>query len=249
MAMALADEPLLKGWLAPEHLDPGRLTEDAKARPYTRYVVVDNFFRAEALALLVRAFAERTFSEDNEGQNYDSRSSFVRPEDPIGELFYDRVWLEWVHAALGLPYPDRCNVITTARALPPDARGFWPHADDFPGAPKRIAVLVYLTPEWRTDAGGLLQLWQPLPLGDGPSEVLRWDDYLGRRLDFLGERDELIVELGGDWRKPVTRLRLLDQLVPIYNRAVLMDLRPGPAIHSVTPGLGRERHGILQWIN
>lgn len=249
MSSAQHHSSKLDHWLRPEHRNPWPLFQDALARPYGRTLIIDHFLTDEALATIDASFAKRTFTPDNEGLPYDSRSSLVSTDDELGEFFHDREWIEWLHAALGQSLPDRFGVITSARMNPKEALGFWPHVDDLPGIPRRIAVLIYLTPEWRAEDGGLLQLWQELPAAEALGEPLHWADQLHRRLDVLDHQRELYLELGGPWYLPKTHLRLIDQIIPMRNRAVLFALHPERMIHSVTPSRGRERYAILQWIS
>ncbi|MBR1033799.1 hypothetical protein JQ584_45395 [Bradyrhizobium liaoningense] len=98
------------------------------------------------------------------------------------------------------------------------ARGFSPHRDDLPSAPKRIAVLWYLSREWTPESGGLLQFGTQTRLPMSSPEPLRWKHWLGRRLDQ--------VSLGGPGDKPIVSLRLVDVLPPLNSRAVLLALHP-----------------------
>ncbi|MCB9765938.1 MAG: hypothetical protein H6739_39555 [Alphaproteobacteria bacterium] len=238
---------MLERWLSPRWLDPSRLAEDARACAHGRWLVVDGLLREEALARIDADFARRRFAPDNEGLPYDSTSSRVAPDDALAELFYAPAWMRWLHRALDEPEPEVCALTVAARIHPPDARGFWPHVDDLPGIPRRLAVLLYLDPGWRAADGGLLQRWQALPTRPG-DEPMRWADREREHLGFLEERRELVLELGGPWNLPVTRLRLLDQVVPERNRAVLIGLHPQQAVHSVTPSHGRARRAVLQWV-
>jgi hypothetical protein len=239
---------MLARWIRAEHLDTRRAAADAAARPFARYVVLDELFTHDALARIEAEFREASFNPDNLGTNYDSLGSAIPQDCELGRLLRDDAWLDFVHDALGLSKAVVEKNVTALRMHTPQARGFWPHCDDLPSDPKRIAVLVYLTQTWRPSDGGVLQLWTEAAAEVDVRPPLRWDDWRDRRLTFLEDSNALRLELGGPSARPVVSLRLVDAIAPLYNRALLMALRPVPAIHSVTPSNWRERRAILQWL-
>ena len=72
-------------------------------------------------------------------------------------------------------------------------------------------------------------------------------EYKDKRLDFLNDRYLMTIELAGTTFQ-AGKVMLLDQVVPAYNRVVFCDYTFDPAYHSVTPGNGRTRYSIVQWL-
>ncbi|MEX2205435.1 MAG: 2OG-Fe(II) oxygenase [Myxococcota bacterium] len=239
---------LVYRWLAPQHLDTRRLAEDAAANPAGKVVIIDNAFAAERLPEIERTLARARYTPDNDGLNYDSASMSLDPTLPLSELFRDASWLRWIHAAVGMRFAAPKTNRVALRRHRPAGRGFWPHVDDLRGDPKRLALLAYFNHGWSAADGGALQLWEATPPRRG-ARPLCWHAYVGRRLDFLGRRREVVVELGGPGERPVNKLRLVDTITPSNNRIVILALRPGQLVHSVTPSNGRSRRAILQWIS
>jgi hypothetical protein len=237
---------MLVNWLAAEHLDPNRIAQDVLARPSARYAVVDHFFKPETIRRLASDFDRDDLHPGCAGTNYDCTAGAVQRTDFSSRLLTSEAWLRYVHQALAMPYQPPYENIIALRRLRGGAFGTWPHIDDLQGAPKRIAVLLHLGSEWSPSDGCVLQLWTE-DESRSDSAPLRSAEWLDRRLGFLETATRLRIELGGPPDPAVTNLRLLDVLPPLPNRAVFLDLRE-PAVRSVTPGGGRRRDAILQWL-
>ena len=112
-----------------------------------------------------------------------------------------------------------------------------------------MAVLIYLNKNWKEDEGSMLQLWAQLDRGEAIDKVdYSWEEYGDKRLDYLNERYSLTTDLvTGDGLKP-SEVFLIDQVTPEYNRVVFADFIRDPAYHSITPGNGRERFAVVQWL-
>ena len=112
-----------------------------------------------------------------------------------------------------------------------------------------MAALIYLNKNWKEADGHILQLWIQVNHNELIDTVeFSWEDYGEERLDFLDERYSLTTDLvTKDGLKPA-KMFLIDQVTPEYNRIVLADFIRDPAYHSITPGNGRERLAIVQWL-
>jgi len=95
----------------------------------------------------------------------------------------------------------------------------------------------------------VLQFWVETPRHESVDTVeYSMEKYGNERLDFLNERYLLTTDLVAyDGGKP-SELFLIDQILPEYNRLVLADFIRDPAYHSITPGNGRTRYAIVQWL-
>ncbi|MCB9765937.1 MAG: hypothetical protein H6739_39550 [Alphaproteobacteria bacterium] len=241
---------VLQAWLRPELLDPRALQEQARARPFERYLVVDDLLRPEALEALQAAWATLPLVPDSPDLNYDALAMRLDgdPASPGHELWTSPAWHDWVARALDITLRQPGRTVVKARRHPPDSLGFWPHTDRDPEACKSAAALLYLTPDWRAADGGLLQLWEVETLDPAPAGLLRWDAFVGRPLGFLEEATTLEVEVAAPVGVRPARARLLAQVVPQANRLVLLDFQRGPAYHSITPNRRRSRQGVVQWL-
>ncbi len=250
VASACRRDPLLRAWLREPWIDPRVLHEQALARPFVRYVVVDDLFHPERLATIMAAYEDLTFYEDDPGLSYDSHAARVdnRAEMPGMELFMHPLWHAWVASVLGVRLREPGQSVVKLRRHPRWSRGFWIHTDRDSRRPKTAAVLAYFNRAWRVEDGGLLQLWEVRRSSPGSRPVFRWNDFVDARLDFLEDSRSLMIEAAAVEGVELVEARLLDQIVPRFNRIVLLDFDHSEAFHSVTPSHGRERKGILQWL-
>jgi hypothetical protein len=244
-------DPILAGWLSPNHLDPRPLRAAAAVRTLCSWAVADDFFRLDRIAELAAAHSSLDFEDDDVGLNY--HSTAVRTDKladaPAAELLNSMSWRRYVSFVVGAPAAHDRTVVKFRRH-PPRARGFWPHTDQDTADRKVAAVLAYLNPGWRAEDGGLLQLWHAVGPLDQAAEAraLRWNDYKCRPLDFLATSTNLEIELVAEDGGRLTQIRLLDQIVPAFNRVVFLDFLRSPAFHSVTVSGDRPRDGFLQWL-
>ena len=250
IARAVERHAVLSGWIRPEWHDPRPLAEQARVRPWVRWVVADDFFEEHRLDALVAHHSQLEYAEDDVGLNYHSTAARVdgRPEVTGAELLLEPLWHRYAAFVMGAVLVQPGRTVIKYRRHPPDARGFWLHTDRDHGQPKALAVLGYLNRGWRAEDGGALQLWATEPAGPEDPQPLRWADFEGRRLEFLRREVALVIEAADVVGVLPVRARLLDQVLPRYNRLVFLDFQSGPGFHSVTPSEGRTRAGFLQWL-
>ncbi|KFA94040.1 hypothetical protein [Archangium violaceum] len=250
-ARACREDPVLRGWLRPEYLDPRPLREVALARPYVRWAVADHFFREGPLQHLMRRHARLKFTDDDVGLNYHSNA--VRVDGKPGEVGLDLLahplWHRYAAFVLGAELRMPGTTVVKYRRHPARSRGFWLHTDRDRERPKALAVLAYYNKGWRASDGGLLQLWDVRPLRSAARhQVYRWKAYRGRSLSFLERQTVLRIEAADVEGLVLVEARLVDQIVPAYNRVVFLDFQHTPSFHTVTPSHGRVREGFLQWL-
>ncbi|MCK5359066.1 MAG: 2OG-Fe(II) oxygenase, partial [Gammaproteobacteria bacterium] len=130
-----------------------------------------------------------------------------------------------------------------------DSKGFWIHTDKTEQKDASMAVLIYLNKNWREEDGNILQLWTQIDHDEKIDTVeYSWQEYGDKRLEFLNERYMLTTDLVTSKGLKPAKLFLIDQVTPEYNRLVLADFIRDPGYHSITPGNGRERFAIVQWL-
>ena len=83
-------------------------------------------------------------------------------------------------------------------------------------------------------------------LGDLKADF-KWDDLKGKQLDVLNEEKIFPADISAMLGIESHQMILLDQIIPTYNRMVLIEFTENPAYHSITPSSGRERYAIVQW--
>lgn len=249
IAAAVAASEVVRSWIRPEWHDPTPLAVQAWARDAVRYVVADDFFEPAKLDALHEHHGRLEYSQDDVGLNYDSTAIRVdKQPDVVGtELLLDPVWHRYAAFVLGASLNAPGRTVVKYRRHPPGSNGFWPHTDRDPEHPKALAVLGYLNRGWKGEDGGLLQLWATEPADDAELAV-RWDDWENRELDFLERSPELTIEVAAELGVRPMHARVLDQVVPRYNRVVFLDFQTTPSFHSITPTGPRPREGFVQWL-
>jgi hypothetical protein len=68
------------------------------------------------------------------------------------------------------------------------------------------------------------------------------------RLDFLHTERVFSIQIPSLLSLESHQVFMVDQIVPVYNRVVLLDFSKGPGYHSVTPSCGSTRYAIVQWM-
>jgi hypothetical protein len=254
----LLESPALARWLAPRYLDPDRiaaLVQTASAKPNMRYLVLDDFFRGDALDELIAHCKTLGFSEELDRRDgtawllYDGAVKFANATDRGWDLFADPSWHAYCALLVGSSFPRPPRHVVKLRYHKPDATGFWIHSDAREGERSLVAI-AYFNREWRVEDGGLLQLWREDEASALNVPEVDWPDPT-RALDVLASKRIRTRTPGGGFRDEPDRARdlvLVDQVVPEYNRLFLCNLQTNPAWHSVTPSRGRARYGFVQWI-
>lgn len=240
-------------WLNPVYLDETNvenIRQSINAKPIVKYAVLDNFFNADKLDSLINSYADLNFSEELDRRSHDGKwlpydgEVVFADSDCLGsELFFDEEWHRYCCylTDTNLQFPVDTDI--KLRRHRHDADGFWIHTDS---AIRSLVIISYFNKNWRADDGGLLQLWRvDETLSDGS---LRVDSPSGR-LDVLNnERIQTKSPGGGFADKKPHDLVLIDQIVPVYNRVFICNLRANPTYHSVTPSNGKQRLGFVQWL-
>jgi hypothetical protein len=246
---------VLEQWIESPYLSARRidaLVESAAAKPVAKYLVLDNFFRLDALARLREHCASLRYSDDDRiagGQRlpYDSAVKFANASDVGWDLFNSPEWHAYCAKLVGATLTPGGKHVVKLRYHRPEATGFWIHTDAIEGE-RSIAVIAYFDEGWSTKDGALLQLWredEALAL-----DVPRFDTSDPEKpLDILSRHRIRTQTPGGNGAPRQPRdFVLIDQIVPERNRVFICNLQSNPAWHSVTPSRGRARHGFVQWI-
>lgn len=246
---ALCASSTLQRWLAPDWLSPAaidRVRTEASQRGDPRFVVLDEILRADCYAALADHHAGLDFEPTDLRKPYDSMLVGGRPDHFGGDLFFSSDWHAFLAALVVTPldHPGTAQLMLRKHRL--FANGLWPHTDRHVRAPVCVGMFLYLNPGWTKDDGGILQFWEVAERSiTGANGVARWAEYPGRRLDFLEDGDEILVEAGNASNTlEVMRLAKTEEVLPLANRMVVSDFRNGPAYHSVTPGRARHRYDI-----
>ncbi|MEZ5542125.1 MAG: hypothetical protein R3F42_08780 [Pseudomonadota bacterium] len=252
-----ADDPILKKWVNPHYLDPAvieRIRAASRSKPFFKFAVLDDFFNEAMLAAYLEQHLQLEFETDDPGLPYDSSWAKAKMDESLGaELFYHEPWHRLLASYTGTTLEIGAgNTSVKLRKHDPDSKGFWIHTD----RTKRksavaLAALFYLNRQWKEEDGAILQLWAESGRAEPVTEdavEYHWKDYKERRLEFLNERYLLTTDLVTyDAIRPA-ELFLIDQVLPEYNRLVVLDFLRDPAYHSVTPGNGRARYAVVQWL-
>lgn len=106
----------------------------------------------------------------------------------------------------------------------------------------------YLNPSWTDADGGALQIWDTVPLNDPNAPLIRYADYVGRKLDFLVGARQLNLEVGGINCIETVHASLQDIFVLSYSRLASLNFVNEPCYQPVTPTLAKYRKGIVQWL-
>lgn len=254
MSEQFEKDPILKKWVNPYYLKRNvidAISESSQAKPHFSYAVLDNFFNEDVLDEYIEKHKALNFRPDDPNLPYDSSVVYAEEGKSEGsELFYHKQWHMLLAEYIGTPleFPGEKTGVKQ-RSHAGDSKGFWIHTDRTGQKNAAMAALIYLNKNWKEEDGHLLQLWIEVNQGERIENVeFTWDEYGDKRLDFLDERYSLTTDLvTKDGLKPA-KMFLIDQVTPEYNRIVLADFIRDPAYHSITPGNGRERMAIVQWL-
>ena len=249
---------VLEKFLNPIYLDASyiaTLKETLKAKPLSKYLVLDNLLKPEILDQIIIDHQRLEFNEklDRTGADgswlpYDGALAGCDPNTLIGELLYSKEWHHYCLDLMGLAsYPRRTEI--KMRTHKKEATGFWIHSDAHGGGggKRDLVSILYFNKDWSAEDGGLLQLWTK-DIVDSPDTTTILPAQVTGRLDFLNS-SRLCVRPAGFWPYPQAHdLVLVDQIIPAYNRLFICNFKAEPAYHSVTPSNGKVRQGIVQWL-
>jgi hypothetical protein len=231
------------------------LQETLKAKPISKYLVLDHFLKEELLDQIIADHKKLEFDEkrDRTGADgswlpYDGALAGCDPNTLLGELLYSPEWQEYCLKLTGLePFQRRTEI--KLRSHQEEATGFWIHSDAHGGGggARNLVSILYFNKNWKNEDGGLLQLWRKDEVDDPETLQIGHKDTVGR-LDFLNNT-RLNVRPAGFWPYGGPHdLVLVDQIVPTYNRLFICNFKAEPAYHSVTPSNGKIRTGFVQWL-
>jgi hypothetical protein len=249
---------VLRSWISDPYLTARRvhsLAESAAAKPFDRYLILDDFFRTDAIdRLRDYCLSNVQFNDDIDQKSvsghrvpYDSSCRFADSTDIGWDLFSDPEWHLYCAELVGLKTVLHRQVVKLRRHRP-DANGFWIHTDSIPGH-RSITAIAYFNEGWSVQDGGLLQIWREDVLSAPGVPTIEAPDP-DKPLNFLHGETRIRTHTPGgkSLNRQARDFVLVDQVVPEYNRLFLCNLQTSPAWHSVTPSRGRPRYGFVQWI-
>lgn len=234
------------------------LRESVKSKPISKYLVLDNFFKEEILDSIILEHQQLDFDEkrDRTGAQgqwlaYDGALAGCSPNSILGRLLYSEDWQEFILNLMGLPETPRRTEIKL-RQHRKDADGFWLHTDSGGGGSKGsardIVAITYYNRDWKTDDGGLLQLWRLDEANLRDTPLYTHEDGLNGPMNFLKQARIKARPAGVFPFDTPQDFILVDQVLPVYNRIFLCNFKDEPAFHSVTPSNGKTREGFVQWL-
>lgn len=245
---------LLESWLNEQYLDPNYindLVETMRAKPEIKYLVLDNFFKQEKIDQFIEEHKKLKFSEkldmyDHEGKilPYDSAVSFMQSNNYGYELLFSEEWFNYLSKLTSCPVNDNSFTEVKLRYHKADAKGFWIHTDS---SERSIVFICYFNKNWKVSDGGMLQLWRIDECECQDTLVV--DGAMDHKMNYLNNSRLRTSTPGGGFSDEKSHdLVLVDQILPIYNRVFISNLRANPTFHSVTPSADKERTGFVQWI-
>lgn len=252
---------VLKEYINPLYLNPAYLKilkESVKAKPISKYLVLDNFFQEEVLERIVKEHHELNFDaitgQKGELLPYDGAEldlAMCSPDSLLGRLLYSQEWQQFLLELMALPENTR-RVEIKLRQHHQDADGFWLHTDSGGGGEKGSArdlvVITYYNKDWETQDGGLLQLWRLDEANLPDTPFYTKIDALTGPMSFLNQ-PRIKARPAGVWTCTGPRdFVLVEQVLPVYNRIFICNFTDEPAYHSVTPSNGKIREGFVQWL-
>lgn len=249
MILEFQNDPILRKWIQPKYLAPQSLHDAVEAKPYIKYLVLDDFFNAKPLDDLIQKHHQLNFREDDIGLHYDSTAMRISSHDKWGsELFFHKGWHEYCAYIVGVHLQKPGKTVVKLRQHPKEAKGFWVHTDISKNESKAMTVLGYFNKGWSKEDGGLLQLWRAYTLNNNHAPSYRWEDYENKRLSFLSQETHFSITAVAPVGLLPLEVELLEQIKPIYNRVVFCDFQRNPAFHSITPSNNSVRNGFVQWL-
>jgi hypothetical protein len=244
------ESPILQRWIAKPYLTARRvrsLAESAVAKPVDRYLVLDDFFRTDAIDRLRDHCSTLQFVEDVRvinSKKYDSDVKFADSTDVGWDLFNSPDWHSYCANLVGAVLSNQSKHGVKFRYYRPDATGFWIHTDSVPGE-RSIEVVAYFNEGWSILDGALLQIWrEDETAAPGVRTIEIYDAERS-----MGARFHTHTADGVNVNPKARDFVLVDQVVPEYNRLFMCNLQTSAVWHSVTPSRGRPRYGFVQWIN
>lgn len=247
-------DPILKKWVNPyylKHAVIGTIRESSIAKPHSSYASLDNFFNEKMLDNYSEQHKKLQFLPDDPNLPYDSHAVYAEEGKIEGsELFYSKAWHMLLAEYTGTTLKHAGEKTGIKQRLHSgDSKGFWIHTDRTERKDAAMAALIYLNKNWKEEDGSMLQMWAEIEHPD-PIETVdySWEEFGDQRLDYLDERYSLTTDLVTKNGLKPAEVFLIDQILPEYNRIVLVDFLRDPAYHSITPSNGRQRLAIVQWL-
>jgi Rps23 Pro-64 3,4-dihydroxylase Tpa1-like proline 4-hydroxylase len=250
---------VMKEWINPIYLEPEyiqSLIESVKAKPETKYIVLDNFFVKSKLDELIDNHQKINFlpppepKYNGEKVIYDANAVHAEknPEHYFGsELMFLKDFHDYISTLVGIQLEEGYGTQVRLRSHKPDSNGFWIHTDkDGNNIPRYMVALFYFNKNWKVSDGGLLQLWR-LEETDYPDSV---KVNPSSSLELLNNVRIKAEHVGGNLpdNKESIDMVMVDQILPSYNRLVLINFQHSPAYHSINPSHGKTRQGFVLWL-
>lgn len=253
--MNVDNKGILKEWINPIYLNEEYiedLKETIKSKPEIKYLVLDNFFIIDKIEKFIEEHEKLVFndfldqySEDGKHQlPYDSALQWIENTNYGYELLTSKEWFKYLLNLFSIELKDRCRPEIKLRKHRAHANGFWVHSDS---NVRDLVFISYFNKNWKVEDGGMLQLWR-IDECRFPGTKKAYPE-LNRKMTCLN--NTRINARPGGWNCDENGydLILIDQILPIYNRVFICDLKANPTLHSVTPSNGKERTGFVQWLH
>ncbi len=241
-------DTVLQRWIAELYLTDRKirsLVESAAANPVAQYLVLDDFFRPEAIERLRDHCDTLRFNTDDRiggSSRYADRSVKYADSSDVGwDLFNDPEWHAYCAKLLGATITDPSRHEARFVFQEADSTGLWVHKDGTPGK-RSLSLIAYFNEGWRVEDGALLRIWRESETSAPGVTTIDAPEQL------LVNRFRTSTAHGFGVEPKLREFVLVDQIVPEYNRIFLCNTQTRPAWHSVTPSNGRARYGFLQWI-
>jgi hypothetical protein len=248
----------LEKYINPMYLNPeyiAILQETAKSKPVAKYLVLDNFLREDFLEKVIEEHEKLSFdvnlhkSREGELMPYHGSSAWCQEDSTLGKFLYSE---EWHQYALNLLNISSLSVKTTEvelRRHEEYSGGFWMHTDTAGGGagPRDLVITHYYNKDWKSEHGGMMQFWRMCEVDDPDTPFYGKEDGLKGPMDFYNQPRIKTIPAGDyPFQNTPKDFVLIDQVLPVYNRIVLLNATAGNDYHSVSPSYGKVRQGFVQ---
>lgn len=245
---------ILQNWINPIYLDEyyiKNLKETVKSKPEIKYLVLDNFFIPKKIDNMIKEHESLTFTENLDRYShdgtvlpYDSSVYWMTPKNYCYELLSSPFWFDYILNLFSMTKNKDCYTEVKLRKHRKDSNGFWIHTDS---ATRDIVFICYYNKNWTVEDGGILQLWKVDECNCENTLIVN-GNYRDKMLFLNTSRLNTSSPGGGFEDNESHDLILIDQILPVYNRVFICDLKASPTYHSVTPTNSKERTGFVQWL-
>jgi hypothetical protein len=246
---------LLKKWINPIYLDENYiedLKETVKSKPEIKYLVLDNFFNIDKLERFIEEHEKLVFDDfldqySEDGKHhlpYDSALQWMNRGNCGYDFLTSNEWFNYLLNLFSLQIRNKCWPEIKLRKHRAHANGFWVHSDS---NVRDLVFISYFNKNWKVEDGGILQLWRIDECRSQNTTIAQPE--LDRKMTCLNNIRINAKPGGWPYIENGYDLILVDQILPIYNRVFICNLKANPTLHSVTPSNTKERLGFVQWLH